>query len=308
MKGMNRVMPIREVRCSGFGVQFERGVGTAKPSAFSSHNAHARGAFPFESMPRTRNTEHRTHPTGFTLVEILVALSVMVAAVTIVLMSFSNVVKATQRGEAMLDTLHHGEYTMEQLVSALRSAVFFNNEPDKYEFILEDNGSDSEPADIASWVTSSGAFIPPGSELADSLHRIYVSIEEDRDGMPALAISAHPHRIDPDDDEAEDVDFWIVSRKVRGFNLRVYDEQGDTWEDDYDKKRSLPNFVEITLVVDPNDGETEPRQLHRLVQIPMAQFAKNRSRVANSEANENETVETRPTTPARTIEIPGATR
>ena len=229
------------------------------------------------------------------------ALSIMIAAVSLVLMSFSQVVKATQKGEAMLDTLHHGEYTMEQLVSALRSAVFFNTEPDKYEFVLEDGGSDNEPADIASWVTSSSAFMPPGSELNDSLHRIYLSIEDDDEGRPALAVSAHPHRIDPDDEEAEDVDFWIVSRKVRGFNCRVYNAREETWEDDYDVKRSLPLFVEISLMVDPGDGTSAPSMLHRLVQLPMAQFTANRSRAGDAGATENETEDVEDSTSSLTV-------
>jgi len=242
------------------------------------------------SLSRTSYSTSRIVPEGFTLIEVLVALSIMVAAMSLVLMSFSNVVKATQKGEAMLDTLHHGEYAMEQMVSCLRSAVFFTTEPDKYEFILEDGGSDDQPTDIASWVTSSSAFIPRGSEMNDTLHRIYFSIEDDEDGEPALAVSAHPHRIDPEDDEAEDVDFWIVSRKVRGFNCRVYDLRDESWEDDYDIKRSLPAFVELTLMVDSGE-DREWTPMHRLVQIPMAQLAKDQGRAADRGATENATVE-----------------
>ena len=99
---------------------------------------------------------------GFTLIEVMVSLTIMVTAISIVWMSFSNVINATQKGEKMLDQMHHGDFVMEQLVSALRSAAYFNRKPKQFEFWLEDETSGSFDADIVSWVTSSSAFIRIG--------------------------------------------------------------------------------------------------------------------------------------------------
>ncbi|MFH0878288.1 MAG: prepilin-type N-terminal cleavage/methylation domain-containing protein, partial [Lentisphaerota bacterium] len=57
---------------------------------------------------------------GFTLLEVLVALVVMTAIFTIIYSTFSGTVRAWTRGTELLDDLHHGDFVMEQLTSALR--------------------------------------------------------------------------------------------------------------------------------------------------------------------------------------------
>ena len=60
---------------------------------------------------------------GFTLLELLVALMILVFAFAIIWSTFSATVTAWQRGGQLLDELRHGDFVMEQLVSALRSAA-----------------------------------------------------------------------------------------------------------------------------------------------------------------------------------------
>ena len=214
----------------------------------------------------------------------------MLAALSIVWMSFMNVVRATQRGDEMLDRLHHSEYAVEQLVSALRSAVFFGTDPKRYEFILEDNGSGEKSADIMSWVTSSAAFMPVGSPLADGLHRIFISIEDDEDGDPALAVAAHPYLEDPEEDDAlDDIEFWIVSRAVQGFDVAYYDDSEEDWkEESIEDSKSLPRFIRFKLYLDPLEEGGDPVEVERQVDIPLGIYAKQKHRNARNESEQRE--------------------
>ncbi|MFH0954392.1 MAG: prepilin-type N-terminal cleavage/methylation domain-containing protein [Verrucomicrobiota bacterium] len=203
---------------------------------------------------------------GFTLLELLVALTILVTAFAIIWGTFSATITAWRRGGELQDELKHGDFVMEQLVSALRSAAFFHTAPSKYGFRLK-SSSGGYPEDRLSWVTASTAFMPPDDPLANSLHRLVVDIEENEDGDSAVAIRALPHLADMEED---DVDPWFVSTEVKGISCRVYDLETESWEGEWEDTNSVPSLLEITLYMDPLEQYGEPVKIERLVEIPIA--------------------------------------
>jgi len=208
------------------------------------------------------------------MLELLVALTILVTAFAIIWSTFSATVRGWKRGSELLDELHHGEIVMEQIVAALRSTAFFDNNPGVYGFQLKNSGGGLGGEDSISFVTSGSAFIPPDSPLANGLHRIVIGIGDNKDGKPAVAIQAYPHLADP---EEIDVDTWYVSSEVKGFNCRVYVLEEDAekssdgdWEDEWEDTNAIPSLVEINLFMDPLEEFGEPLKLTRLVEIPVA--------------------------------------
>ena len=65
---------------------------------------------------------------GFTLLELLVAITILAIASALVYSTFTTTLKAYTTGTDYLDNIHHGDYVMEQLVMVLRSASFFENQ------------------------------------------------------------------------------------------------------------------------------------------------------------------------------------
>lgn len=223
------------------------------------------------------NNSSRHNKSGFTLIEVLLASLIMAIAMSLVYLSFYQIISATTQGDEMLKELHHGEYSMTQVVSAIRSTAYSPSVPEQFEFWLEDDTNNGHPADIVSWVTSSSAFMPAGSPMLQGLHRIVLSIEEE-DGESALSVTAYPHLLDPEDDEFEDPDPWIVSRRIVGLQCRVYDEEATEWTEDWEDGRRMPRFLEISLFVkrEGEDGEElDPKVLSEVIQIPIATYVKN---------------------------------
>ena len=206
---------------------------------------------------------------GFTLLELLVALAILTAAFGIIWSTFSSTVKAWTRGTELLDDLHRGDFVMEQLTSALRSAAFFRTAPDKYGFWLKDRGSGDDSHDEISWVTSGTAFLPPDSPLANGLHRIMVTIEDNKDGDPAVRVKAFPHlaEVDPDSVEVEE---WFVSTEIKGLECKVYNQEDEDWDEEWEDTNSIPTLVSITLYMDPIEEYGDPVELKRLIEIPVA--------------------------------------
>jgi type II secretory pathway pseudopilin PulG len=205
---------------------------------------------------------------GFTLLELLVALSIMVGAMAVIILTFAVTLRGWRRGAELLEGLHHGDFVMEQLVSAMRSTAFFGSDPTRYGFWLEDLEGTEYPADRISFVTAGTAFMPPESPLANGLHRIEITVQENEDGEPGVAVRAFAHLTDEEDWEVEP---WYVSTVVKGLNVRTYNEREEAWEEAWENTNAVPSLVEVTLYMDPLDEEArEPVLLSRLVEIPIA--------------------------------------
>lgn len=206
---------------------------------------------------------------GFSLLEILVALAILTVAFAIIWTSFSATISAWRRGSDMMDRLHRGDFVMEQLVAGLRSAAMFSNRPDKYGFHLKDAGGGADSHDELGWVTASTAFLPAESPLANTLHRIVVTVGDDPEGRSALSIKAFPHLADLDSDSVE-IEEWFVSTEIQGLSCRVWNAEEEDWDEEWEDTNSIPRLVQLTLYMTPLEDERDPVVLRRLVEIPVA--------------------------------------
>lgn len=220
----------------------------------------------FEQAGRRQSNASR-RCNGFTFVELLVALAIMVSAFAIIFSLFTTTLKAWDRGSDALSKLHHGDFVMEQLVQSLRSAAFFDSVPEFYEFRLEKGFAGGNPADEISWVTSSAAFMPLDSPYANGLHRLVVKVDRAGYGEYGVSVNAFPHLMEEEDFND---DAWMVSTKVRGLRCRIYDDELSTWEDGWDESNAVPSLVEITLYLEPEEEFGPPIRMQRAVEIPIA--------------------------------------
>lgn len=225
-----------------------------------------------------------TLSSAFTLIEVLVAVALMASAMAIAFSAYFSVSKAWQRGVSMADNLNHGDYVMEQLVNGLRCAFYpppQSNAPrggSDYGFWLEKHGSGAESRDVISWVKTGAALLGPENALYRGLQRVRISVEEDKEGLPAVAVRAWRPYANVDTFDSTQVDPFYVSGKVQGLSCRVSTnrtDEGWQWEDGWENEATnhLPLAVEITLYMDLIDKNDVPVEMKRLVKIPMAPFS-----------------------------------
>lgn len=210
--------------------------------------------------------QKRNRRRGFTLLELLVSLVILVMAMTIVYQTFTNTMGAWERGSKVLDNLHSGDYVMQQIVTALRSAAYFTSVEGAYGFVMDSSGG-AYPQDEFSWVTSGSALIPPESPLANSVYRVKVGMDNNDDGDEAVTVWAWPHLAEDGEDDAEP---FYISTRVKGIDVRTYNFEEETWDDEWEDTNSLPTLVELTLFMDPVEKYGKPIELVRLVEIPLA--------------------------------------
>jgi prepilin-type N-terminal cleavage/methylation domain-containing protein len=215
--------------------------------------------------PRTPNPEHPPvrARSGFTLLEILVAVTLLATAFTIIMSTFSATLDGWRRSGEFLDRITHGDFVIDQMVASLRSTAYFKNRPEKYGFWLDSKGGGDAPSDSISWVTSGTAFMLPEDPLANGMYRIMLSVEDE-----GLAVRSAQHM--KDELEMDDVDPWFVSPRVKGLGCRVYNFEEEDWDDEWENTNEIPSLVEITLFLEPVEKGEPMVKLQRIVEIPLA--------------------------------------
>ncbi len=227
----------------------------------------------------------RVIQSGFTLIEMVMAIMILSIMMLISFFCFNAVVQAWTAGIEVSDAMGQADYVMEQLVSGLRSAYFPDSGISLYEygFQLYDNGEDEDAMDSINWVKLGSALVGEDCGFAVSPHRIgiYVGGDEDERGLRATAwrVDLQLDEFDP----VEDVQAIGLSSRVIAFNCRVLDkdqpEKDDepNWQDEWSTSNCIPKAVELTLYMEPpeNAEDDEPIEVKRIVRIPLWDISQN---------------------------------
>ena len=212
-------------------------------------------------MPAPRPSSALRRAAAFTLLELLLALSIFSVVAAMAAAAFWSVTKSFNRSTELLEQLHYGEFAMDQLVASLRSAAWFSSKPEAFGFWLEPDGG------TASWVSSGSAFLPPDSPYRNGLHRLSVSVE--RVGRQhGLAVRVFSHLAE--DPDPRDADPFLAAPSVREFECEWYDFEDESWSHDWEETNSLPKLVRLTLVMDKREGDDEALRLSRVVELEVA--------------------------------------
>ncbi len=209
---------------------------------------------------------------GFTLLELMLAITILSLVTTVTYMTFSTVIKAWSRGSQLTEELHRGDFVVEQLVLGLRSAYYpeSNQKDSKYGFWMEDDGDGENAADEMSWVALGSALIGKENVYFGSPHRVRVTIEEDDEGRDAIAVRSWRVKGQDEDFEPEDIDPVFLSKKIIGLNCRTAYEMEDDeldWLDEWEETNKVPKYVELTLYMEPLSGDDNAVEVKRLIQI-----------------------------------------
>jgi len=222
---------------------------------------------------KTHRHSHRRPKQGFTLLELIVAIVILVIAMSIAFQAFTGTIRGWKRGTEVADGIKHGDFAMTQLASALNSMIYFYNPRKTYAFKLEkDTASTGLPGDIVSFVTINGAFMPADSPYFKGPHRIRLFIDQDEYGESALFALAMPAISDEEDFEDEfDAEPALVAREISGLEINVWDKQNEIWTDEWEEDNAVPERLEVRLYISSDDPNEEPIVFTRILEIPVFQ-------------------------------------
>jgi len=215
---------------------------------------------------------------GFTLLEITIAVTVLAMAMTLIVLTFSNISRAWRDGTAAAAGLNHADAILDQLSAGLRSAYYKKSgrgQPSPYGFWLDNDGGGSTARDRISWVKTGSALVDPTQPEAGSLHRVTFTVEDDDRGRPAAAIKLwRPFGQKEEFDPEREAPLFFLASGVVGFDCEVatnVDGFGSfEWETEWEETNRLPAHVHLTLFLKPGDPDREPLKVERIVSLPTA--------------------------------------
>lgn len=230
----------------------------------------------FKQRPTIRRSDRAPAGAGFTLVEILVAITIMAMATAIASSTFFVISRSYQHGTSLTQNLHYGDFLMEQLVLGLRSAYHPETHPgarSDYGFWLDSGGLGASGGNRISWVKTGHALIGRRTEVSHVPHRVQFNLETDSDGRQVAVVRAWRTALEPEDFDPQRVEPIVVSRRIRDFECRValevVDEQLD-WLNQWEHTNRVPPAIELTLYLEPIEEGDDPIRMRRVVGMPIA--------------------------------------
>lgn len=209
---------------------------------------------------------------GFTLLELIVAITILVVAMGIAFQSFSSTLRGWKRGTEVIESIHHGDFAMNQLSAGLNSIIYFENDRKNYAFRLEKETQSNLPADRISFVTPSPAFLHPNDPLASGPHRLQLFIQDDGRGNPALHSISMPALADEEAFINEyNPEPYLITRSVQGLEVLIWDEENEEWLEEWEPENSIPERVLVSIYVVSNDEDEEPVVYRRVLTIPASE-------------------------------------
>lgn len=198
--------------------------------------------------------------TGFTLLEVILAVALLSAAVLVLYFTWSTGLQGWKYGAEAAEDIQRTRAILDGMGELLRSTVFYDQseEDEENEYLYEFRGIEGtygeNAADSISFVTYSSRFLRPYEADRIPLRRVEIALEQDEDRQPYLAM----YNLDALSIEEKKPSPHRLSDEIVGFNVRYYDDDLEDWYDEWVDEVGLPGQVEITMTYREREGEEMP--------------------------------------------------
>jgi general secretion pathway protein J len=218
--------------------------------------------------------DRRARRGGFTLVEVLLAITILSLVISSVYATWSATLTAWRRGSDASEAFQRQRIVMETLTELAQSVVFFGSSPDLYAVI---GTSKPDWGDSVSFVTASDVALPPSEAIDAGMRRVTISMEQDEYSRKYLALVNAP-AISVDQSNTVSVSSTttlqahVLSMDVSGFSVRYLDPRDGTWYDKWEDTSVIPSAMEFTVAFGQPGGRIPPVVVTRAVDLPVAAF------------------------------------
>ncbi len=196
-------------------------------------------------------------PAGFTLIEVMIALSILTFMAASIYTIMRNATDMQEEERARSDMHTMGRNAMERMRKEIAAAFLSVNETEYWK--TEFKAVDRNPIDELDFVSRSHEKHYPDVREGD-LAEIGYRSEED-EGGGAFRTLLHREATLVDDDPDRGGVTLAMCHHVRELNFRFYDETKEEWKEEWDTEGSdtpgrLPRAVEIRLELEDEEGRT----------------------------------------------------
>ncbi len=215
---------------------------------------------------------HLKSKTGFTLLEIMIALFIMGMVVTIVFGAYASTFRVIEGTLDQADAYQMARITLSRIQEDLECSMISKDPDVSFGFVGNNEQMDGREADTLSFLSSKHLVLDDDDHYAGNTRiSFYVmNNEEEAEGL-ILYRSDTPTTESPPDEKTGGL---ILCEKLHALSLAYYDadsEELETWDSlDGEQKDKLPAMVTIRLEFLDQINPEEPIIFMTAVAIPMA--------------------------------------
>jgi type II secretion system protein J len=207
---------------------------------------------------------------AFTLVEILIAISILALVVTAIYSSWTAILRSSKAGLQAAATVQRSRIVVRVLEDSLGSALSFAANQPYYSFVAE-NGNDASLSFVARLAKS----FPRSGKFGDlDVRRLTFSLESGTSGSRELVLRQCPIVMDLDVDEKNHP--VVLARNVREFQLQFWDARLNDWVDEWKQTNQLPRGIMVTLkLADTAQSSFAQEEITRIINLPATAVQRN---------------------------------
>ncbi len=190
------------------------------------------------------NTRRQTSSSGFTLVEILVAMAIFSLVLLAIYSTWMAIIRASQAGLQAAAAVQRERIAMRTLEESLMSARMFVANSRHYAFLADTR---DEFAALSFVARLPDSFPRSGRYGGLVMRRLTFSVEAGTDSQNQLVLRQEPLLMEPDRDEEDHP--LVLARNVSLFKLEFFDAtpRVNDWVDEWKQTNQLPKLVRISL-------------------------------------------------------------
>ena len=202
-------------------------------------------------------------PTGFTLVEVMIAIGILALVIASIYSTWTAILRASKSGQTAAAAVQRTRIVVRLLEDSLSSAQSFGANPGYYGFMAE-NGDEAS----LSFVARLSQAFPRGGRFGDlDVRRVTFSVQPGSDGGRNLVLRQVPLVMETDEDESEHP--IVLSKNVKEFSMEFWDSRLNDWVDEWKQTNQLPRLVMFTLRLADTARPLSPvEEISRIVSIP----------------------------------------
>jgi prepilin-type N-terminal cleavage/methylation domain-containing protein len=183
---------------------------------------------------------------AFTLIEIMVAITILTLLLAAVYSSWMLILRATKVGGEATAQVQRQRMALRTIEDALTCAESFQASSRYYTFIAQGG---SEP--LLNFAARLPDDFPRNGRFGGfNSRRVTVTVEAGPDMEKDLVLRQSPILMDMDEDEQNHP--LVLARNVKSFAVECWDTNSVDWVDEWDYTNQIPPMVRFTLVLGGN--------------------------------------------------------
>src|SRR5438034_2221796 len=194
-------------------------------------------------LRQTVMNSHRTaRPSAFTLVEIMIAVTIFAAVMIAIYASWSAILRGSRIGQEAAAEAQRSRVAVRALENSLMSLQMFVANI-KYDYFSSDTSGDFA---TLSFVAHLAKSFPRSGDFGDQVvRRLTFTVEPGTNSDNVLLLRQNPILFQTSADEEENP--LVLARNVKEFTLEFWGPRSKDWEPEWLYTNQLPKLIKFTL-------------------------------------------------------------